>query len=212
MWSKLSELISDIATINITDAELFEDLVCKLFLNTEIPYSGVILDGDGTGDAGSRIEKSCYANGGYIFILREFVLLEEWASNINYVKLLELISASVKNYAGYFLDRKFSSVAVESIWAVCQRSGDYATVHHHIPPGEISENRISGIFYLRSPSKINPATFPNGCLYFIKNESVVYCAPVPGSLVLWPSKLLHGVHPFRGDGDRIGISFNAVLN
>jgi hypothetical protein len=35
--------------------------------------------------------------------------------------------------------------------------------------------------------------------------------PVPGDLYLFPSWLRHLVYPFRGDGERRSMSFNAMV-
>jgi hypothetical protein len=65
---------------------------------------------------------------------------------------------------------------------------------------------------LNTPPSINPQTFPNGCLHIVTSKNtVVYIPPVPGTITLWPSKLLHGIHPFRGEGDRTGIAFDFVV-
>lgn len=198
--------------IGLVGTECLADSVASLFGVEPVAYSGVILGDDGASSSGECIEKSCYARGGYKFMLRDFGWMDEIDRSVHFDTIVPLLAIAAADYAESVLGRPNVEVATESLWAVCQREGDYATIHHHIPPGELSGNRISGMLYLCSPEGVNPSSFPNGCLHFIVNGVVVYCPPVPGSLVLWPSELLHGVHPFRGPGDRLGVSFNLVLN
>ena len=35
--------------------------------------------------------------------------------------------------------------------------------------------------------------------------------PIPGLMVFFPSWLKHQVHPFRGSGERISISYNILV-
>lgn len=210
-WSQLSESTPSIAVVLLSDfGQIAADIAC-LFGEGPVEYSGVILGNDGTTSIGDSIEKSCYARGGYKFLVRDFGHAGEASSHSTVRIIQSLLVTSAEDYANSVLGRANAVARLESLWAVCQRDGDYATIHHHIPPGESPGRRLSGMLYLLTPQGVSPATFPNGCLHFIAGETVVYCPPVPGSLVLWPSELLHGVHPFRGPGDRLGVSFNMVL-
>lgn len=211
-WRQLSEAVPAIAVVAMVDLEDIAVSIARLFGNGPVAYSGVILANDGTTSSGESIEKSCYASGGYWFLLRNFEDAAEGVPDAALKALMRLLIGLAEDYASSVLGTPGTKARIESLWAVCQRDGDYATIHHHIPPGESPGHRLSGMLYLRSPDGVNPTTFPNGCLHFIACETVVYCPPVPGTLLLWPSELLHGVHPFRGPGDRLGLSFNVVLS
>ena len=107
---------------------------------------------------------------------------------------------------------KTGKVLVDSYWAVCQYQGDYGTLHNHGSPRDEQGSLISGIFYLNVPSVINSNTFPDGCLHLVtQNYEVEYVPPVEGAITIWPSSLIHGIHPFTGEGVRLGIAFNSLL-
>lgn len=100
-------------------------------------------------------------------------------------------------------------------WAALTRAGDYQTPHVH------AEATLSGIYYAHVPNR--PA--PEGCidllnpitaqeLSFVPGCSPAYCriSPQAGDLLLFPAYLKHYTHPFTGDGERICIVFNALIN
>ncbi len=101
-------------------------------------------------------------------------------------------------------------------WANVNRNGDYNVVHTH------PNCMWSGVYYV-DPGKPDSAVPYSGMLElldpresanYIQIQNTVLDARTfienrPGRMILFPSWLKHMVHPFRGEGDRISIAFNA---
>lgn len=211
-WSLLSSDVPTIARIVLDDIDHLASSVCSVIGESPFPYSGVVLCDEGEIFDGEHVEKACYGSGGYKFLLREHQWLGGETEDETLRTLVPIIMNAAGDYARVVLNRASSKVDIEALWVVCQREGDFATIHSHLMPGEIKQDKYSGMFYLCTPSQIRPDNFPSGCLHFVVDGVVVYCPPIEGSLVLWPSGFLHGVHPFRGPGDRVGVSFNVIFS
>lgn len=103
-------------------------------------------------------------------------------------------------------------------WANINRRGCYNQVHYH------PDSVWSGVYYVQTGSK-DPGWPDNGklelldprnatCMVGIKDtvlDQLCYLDPAPGALVVFPSWLKHQVHPFYGDGERISIAFNVLV-
>lgn len=88
-------------------------------------------------------------------------------------------------------------------WFNVAFQGSYNAPHTH--PG----CQISGAYYVRTeqPTKEEPFS---GRIDFIDEKGTQYgFFPKAGTLFLFPSDMLHWVHPYYGDGIRICLSFNA---
>lgn len=103
-------------------------------------------------------------------------------------------------------------------WAVIMRAGDFNSPHVH------PDAHVSGVYYPDVPSQDSATepedggrlTFydprPGATMHPLKGHQTVQTfTPTAGSLVIFPSYLMHGVDPFRGPGERISIAFNARL-
>ena len=213
-WARSSAREDLIGSTRVTRHEPLAAAVQRLFLDAAVPYSGIVLSlhdftATKAGPTGDAVEKSCYQDGGYRFLYRSYAETANPGPGFPTDVVVRLLTDVMTSYLREVVDRP-GTAEVEACWAVCQRAGDYATLHNHVTPQQSAEDRYSGMLYLQTPETINPGTFPNGCIHIVTPNEVVYFPPVPGSIVIWPSHLLHGVHPFRGTGDRLGISFNAV--
>ncbi len=102
-------------------------------------------------------------------------------------------------------------------WANVNRDRSYNTPHNH-------SNAIwSGTYYV-APGEPQGGNKFNGMLEFLdprygfkltntEGKSVDdHCLvkPLPGIMVMFPGWLVHQVHPFHGDGERISIAFNIL--
>ena len=126
-------------------------------------------------------------------------------------EIATLLNSVVFSYVRQFHGVTEGGDFLEVAWAVCQREGDYGTIHNHLSEGSDRERRHSGMLYLSCPASINARTFPNGCMHLICNDTVMHVPPIPGQIVVWPAWMLHGIHPFRGAGSRLGIAFDFNL-
>ena len=113
---------------------------------------------------------------------------------------------------------------VVDAWVVSQKENDYIPVHAHDKGDNQTESsKISGILYLKVPEQIerNNTSIAikgskDGQIAFtgmggvdpFSTTSVLSMIPEAGRLYLFPSTLNHQVYPFKGEGERRGISFN----
>ena len=109
-------------------------------------------------------------------------------------------------------------------WFNINRLGDYHDPHNH------PYAYLSGTYYVRVPesraTNQNRSDVRPGCITFydprgavnmtaIKGDPQVEpeftVSPKPGMILLWPSFLMHYVHPNLSDDPRISISFNLMV-
>ena len=109
---------------------------------------------------------------------------------------------------------EFSAVS----WANINRDGCYNVIHNH--PG----NHWSGVYYV-SLGDPDPSVQWNGAIEFYDPRGGAAAMPVPGfnfgfssavtpapgTMIVFPSWLMHSVHPYRGPGVRITIALNATI-
>ena len=110
---------------------------------------------------------------------------------------------------------------VTDAWVVSQKENEYIPVHNHYNQRESC--KISGVIYLKVPEQIKQSNNniaikggKDGQLVFtgmggadLFSTTVQYnVPPEAGWLYLFPSTLNHQVYPFKGAGERRGISFN----
>lgn len=112
-------------------------------------------------------------------------------------------------------DLKYCKPVVTSIWTIKQRQGDYQETHSH--PG----GNISGNIYISSPDFSEDRKPSDGQISFrmpqtrdvskfIMNDTWKY-NPTPGTIILFPSYLPHTVYPWKGNGYRTVMAFDAKL-
>jgi uncharacterized protein (TIGR02466 family) len=103
-----------------------------------------------------------------------------------------------------------SELKLGHYWANVLGEGGWNAPHHHHP------QHWSAVYYVSVGETGTTAEDPHGMIEFL-NPSVVQSAwgggsyahaPKDGNLLLWPSSLVHLVHPHRGEGDRISIALN----
>ncbi len=83
-------------------------------------------------------------------------------------------------------------------WAIVNRAGSYHKRHVHG-----SEPLWSGIYYVDTGGE------PSARTLLELNGGVVYVAPEPGLMVLFPPMTWHSVEPHHGPNPRITIAFDA---
>jgi len=108
-------------------------------------------------------------------------------------------------------------------WANVNRLGDYHVPHNH------GWSYLSGTYYVVVPdggAAADGSGMDPGAITFSDPRHGAHrhsiapgpnartrhtFHPRPGTLLMWPSSLIHYVHPNHGDDVRISISFNIVL-
>ena len=112
-------------------------------------------------------------------------------------------------------DLKLCKPVVTSIWTIRQNQGDYQEMHSH-PAGNLSGN-----IYISAPElDINSKPSDSQILFrlpqtkdvskFIMNDTWKY-SPTPGTVIVFPSHLPHTVYPWKGQGHRTVMAFDARL-
>jgi hypothetical protein len=110
---------------------------------------------------------------------------------------------------------KMCKPVVTSVWTIRQTDGDYQEMHSH-PAGHISGN-----IYISAP-ELDPTSRPSDSQIlfrlpktkdvskFIMNDTWKY-TPTPGTVIIFPSHLPHTVYPWKGNGHRTVMAFDAKL-
>jgi hypothetical protein len=112
-------------------------------------------------------------------------------------------------------DLKLCKPIVTSIWTIRQHQGDYQEMHSH--PG----GNLSGNIYISAPElDVNSKSSDSQILFrlpqtkdvskFIMNDTWKY-NPTPGTVIVFPSHLPHTVYPWKGQGHRTVVAFDARL-
>lgn len=112
-------------------------------------------------------------------------------------------------------DLRMCKPVITSIWTIRQSEGDYQEMHSH--PG----GNLSGNMYITAPDFVEDSRPSDGQISFrlpqtrdiskfIMNDTWKY-SPTPGTVILFPSHLPHTVYPWRGQGYRTIMAFDARL-
>lgn len=103
-------------------------------------------------------------------------------------------------------------------WANVLRVGDYNVPHNH--PNAF----WSGVYFVNGNPKVDGREMsgklelcdprPGASLNYSAKTALygrLLINPLPGQVVVFPAWLMHQVHPFFGEGERISVAFNAML-
>jgi hypothetical protein len=112
-------------------------------------------------------------------------------------------------------DLELCKPVITSIWTIRQTEGQYQELHTH-PAGNISGN-----IYISAPDLQEGSAASDSQLQFrlpqtrdinrfIMVDTWKY-TPTPGTVILFPSHLPHTVYPWKGDGHRTVMAFDARL-
>ena len=138
---------------------------------------------------------------------------------------VDYLKESIKNNTAYGW-KKIAGDAVPTIdnihmdhsWVVSQYAGEYNPWHHH-------SGDFSAVVYLKLPPKMYEEIkedwkdhYPaNGLIEFMFGENQGFRSdnlkfkPEVGKLLVFPSWLKHFVYPFKSEGERRSMSFNAHM-
>jgi hypothetical protein len=114
---------------------------------------------------------------------------------------------------------RVKAVRIEIFWIVSQYAGSPSPVHFH-------SGDISGVAYLKVPeiadegaeeAKTYISGRQAGYINFMiggkqnLSKSLISFKPAVGDFYIFPGWLLHGAEPFRGEGERRSMAFNAYV-
>jgi hypothetical protein len=123
-------------------------------------------------------------------------------------RLRRLIESRYLNALKLLGAKKPLEARIRESWIQFYKASDYKVLHNHEgymgPPWE---NSWAGAYYLDDGDP-DPSMPYAGILSFrVRNANYLF-RPRPGLLLLWPSDVLHEVHPFYGSRERVVINFN----
>jgi hypothetical protein len=112
-------------------------------------------------------------------------------------------------------DLELCKPVITSIWTIRQTEGQYQELHTH-PAGNISGN-----IYITAPDLQEGSAASDSQLQFrlpqtrdinrfVMVDTWKY-TPTPGTVILFPSHLPHTVYPWKGEGHRTVMAFDARL-
>ena len=112
------------------------------------------------------------------------------------------------------------NVHLDHMWVVSQYEDEYNPVHYH------TYCDLSAVMYLKSPNLEDSSKGGKLPAYIAQRDGqieLIYksgdanalergtfgMAPEPGTLLIFPSNLLHTVYPFKGPDERRSVAFNS---
>jgi len=149
----------------------------------------------------------------------EFMVPPEVATSGGTGSLLACLEDFIARYVAQTERVRATSIQIDAIWIVSQYASTASPMHFHT-------GDVSGVLYLRTPQVADEAaerqkTYISGRqagdLNFILSgkqrfsRTVTSVTPEVGDIYLFPGWLLHGAEPFRGEGERRSLAFNAFV-
>lgn len=130
----------------------------------------------------------------------------------------KLIHMRAKAFFCQAVGKDIEDVIATASWASVSRKHEYLAGHSHtdciasvvymLEPGNAkNENGLDGRFAITDPRAA-------GCCNIEEGRVTMEISPDmnPGSMIIFPSELVHHVHPYTGDEPRITIAWNFKLS
>jgi hypothetical protein len=147
----------------------------------------------------------------------EFLLPQDFVSEGGEQSLAHQTAKLVRRYLARAEASRVERVDFDLFWVVSQYAGTSSPVHFH-------SGDVAGVLYLKVPA-IDEAeeqrTYISGrqagYINFLiggkqrLSRSLISFKPQVGDFYVFPGWLLHVAEPFRGEGERRSMSFNAVV-
>ena len=149
----------------------------------------------------------------------EFLVPDDVARAGDEELLMRQIESLIGRYIAQTERTPIRQLTVDVIWVVSQYAASPSPVHFH-------SGDVSGVLYLKTPQIANEEaelqkTYISGrqagYLNFLLggkqrlSRTVTSIRPEVGDFYVFPGWLLHGAEPFRGEGERRSLSFNAFV-
>ena len=150
----------------------------------------------------------------------EFLLPKDVVADGGEQSLMRQTESLIRRYLLLIDEPAAGAIKIDVFWIVSQRAGTPSPVHFH-------SCDISGVFYLKTPQldredeelqKTYISGRQAGYINFLIGgkqrfaKSLISFRPRAGDFYVFPGWLLHGAEPFRGDGERRSLAFNAFVN
>jgi hypothetical protein len=108
--------------------------------------------------------------------------------------------------------KKTHKANIDESWIQFYQNGDYKVLHNHLRYGfdPAFEHIWAGGYYIQD-GKPDPYQPYAGKFSFRIRDYNHYIKPEAGLIMLWQGDILHEVHPFYGEEERICINFNLSM-
>ena len=120
------------------------------------------------------------------------------ANNPNFLPLVNLLREQIT------LLVKHQNFTISDLWVNISKHGHYNMPHSH----GTDMQQYSGVLYLATPPDCGKIGFINS---YNVNGDILSISPTTGSLLIFPSPLVHLVEPNYNQKDRISIAFNCNM-
>ena len=141
-------------------------------------------------------------------ILRNIILSDYKKALETFLNSLELTQFDC-NYE--HIEKNYKETIDES-WIQFYINGDYKVLHNHLRYGfdPKFQHIWAGGYYIDdgTPDPYQPYA---GKFSFRVRDYNYYIKPQAGMIMLWPGDILHEVHPFYGEKERVCINFNLSM-
>jgi hypothetical protein len=150
----------------------------------------------------------------------EFLLPKEVVFAGGEQSLVRFIEILISRYLRLIDEDPASRIRIDVFWIVSQYAGTPSPVHFH-------SCDMSGVLYLKVPElqdedaelqKTYISGRRAGYINFLIGgkqrfaKSLISFRPRVGDFYIFPGWLLHGAEPFRGNGERRSLAFNAYVD
>lgn len=124
--------------------------------------------------------------------------------------LRDFIIESHKHAVEVVGDERYVGSKILENWIQFYSAGDYKVLHNHERyESPFLKNMWVGVYYVQDGDPDYDKKYSGifsfsirGCNYLVR--------PKPGLLLMFPSDILHEVHPFYGSSERIVVNFHVV--
>lgn len=186
-----------------------KNLIIDFINKTDNKITGIIHGTDAKDQENNSIVKGEIAAIPYN---NDIDILNDYINKITYQYSISCFTSTLSNRFG---DQVYTNIEeivpkITSLWYVILKEGDFHIIHDHAH----SDCMFSGAIYLDCPNVPDPQSkiswIMSGSSNLLHNN-VWGVVPKTGDIFIWPSWMSHTVYPFRGDGERLMISFNSKI-
>jgi hypothetical protein len=150
---------------------------------------------------------------------KEFLVPKDVALDGGAQSLMRQTEALIRRYLALIDEPASGAITIDVFWIVSQGPGTPSPVHFH-------SCDISGVLYLKTPDladqdhelqKTYISGRQAGYINFLIGgkqrfaKSLVSFRPRAADFYVFPGWLLHGAEPFKGQGERRSLAFNAFV-
>lgn len=214
MWveplKEITEILNNVSSKVLTDKHLREKYDYKKLTSTEGGWQVNLYD-----SITSYVpnQEAVYHDSDWNTQSENFLKVKEYIETVSFDYLYNV--ARQDGDQG-LQDIQGATCELTSLWTITQEAGEYNVAHTH-PSGSISGN-----LYLEIPETITDENAPDGFISFtlpgptrnlqkLAFRDAFPLKPVENKMIVFPSRLVHTVYPFKGKGQRRTVAWDCQL-